>query len=108
MKLILKEAILKNLWFYILTTISIGFLIASFIVPPLGAINPTVLEAVGEIFAFASLGTVIKAIDKGVDAKVKKGDTELSIGDFNKEDKEEDDEVFYPTRTNSKYNSQEE
>lgn len=71
--------LLKNLWFHLLTAISIGLVIASFIVPPTGVIDPSVLAAIGEIFAFASLGTVIKAIDKGTAAKVRHRDTELRI-----------------------------
>lgn len=43
--------------------------------------DPSVLAAVGELFAFAALGTVIKAIDKGSSASVKKGDVEIKIDD---------------------------
>lgn len=86
---ILKQAIVKNLWFYILAGIAIAFLVASFVVPPLGVISPSVLEGVAEIFAFATLGTVIKAIDKGIDSKIKKGDIEVEIGDFNNNNSED-------------------
>lgn len=64
---------------------AVGLIVASFIVPPTGIIEPSVLAAVGEIFAFAALGTVIKAIDKGVDAKVQHNNTSLTIGDLNKD-----------------------
>lgn len=64
---------------------SVGLIIASFLVPPTGVIDGSVLGAVGEIFAFAALGTVIKAIDKGVDAKVQHNNTSLTIGDLNKD-----------------------
>lgn len=73
-----------NWWFYVLASIAIILLIASFIVPPTGVIDGSVLAAVGEIFAFASLGSVLKAMDKGIDAKVKNGNTELIVGDFNR------------------------
>ena len=63
-----------------------GLIIASFIVPPTGVIDPSVLAATGEIFAFAALGAVIKAIDKGVDAKVQRGNTTLVVGDLNNSD----------------------
>ena len=81
----IKKYISHNLWFYIFSVVAMGLLIASFIVPPTGVIDPSVLAATGEIFAFAALGTVIKAIDKGVDAKVQKGDTTLIVGDLNHE-----------------------
>lgn len=80
-----QKCILRNLWFHILTTISVGLLIASFIVPPTGVIDPTVLAATGEIFAFAALGTVIKAIDKGTGAKLHKGDVSLEIKEKEKD-----------------------
>lgn len=77
----LRNAIIGNLWFYILSGVAVAFLIASFVVPPLGVISPSVLEGVAEIFAFASLGTVIKAIDKGVGAKLHHNNTTLEIED---------------------------
>lgn len=77
--------IVHNSWFYIFSAVAIGLLIASFVVPPTGVIDPSVLAATGEIFAFAALGAVIKAIDKGVDAKVQRGNTTLVVGDLNNE-----------------------
>lgn len=89
MKEFYKNYLMKNLPFHILTAFAVLLIVASFILPPMGVVDGSVLAAVGEIFAFASLGTVIAAIDKGVDAKVKHGDTELTIGDFeNKKDEE--------------------
>lgn len=79
-----KQCILHNAWFIVFSLIAIGLIIASFIVPPTGIIEPTVLAAVGEIFAFAALGTVIKAIDKGVDAQVQHNGTTVTIGDITK------------------------
>lgn len=77
--------IAHNLWFYIFSVVAVGLLIASFIVPPTGVIDSSVLAATGETFAFAALGAVIKAIDKGVDAKVQRGNTTLVVGDLNNE-----------------------
>jgi len=73
--------ILKNLWFHVLTIIAVGLLITSFIIPPTGEISPSVLQGIAELFAFASLGTVIKAIDRGAGAKIKHHDLEVEIGD---------------------------
>ena len=83
-----KTYIAHNLWFYIFSGVAMGLIIASFIVPPTGVVDPSVLAATGEIFAFAALGAVIKAIDKGVDAKVQRGNTTLVVGDLNNSDKE--------------------
>jgi hypothetical protein len=76
---------LHNGWFIFFSLVSVALIIASFLVPPTGVIDGSVLGAVGEIFAFAALGTVIKAIDKGVDAKVQHNNTSLTIGDLNKD-----------------------
>ena len=84
---------LHNIWFVSFSLVAVGLIIASFIVPPTGMIEPSVLAAVGEIFAFAALGTVIKAIDKGVDAQVQHNNTTVTIGDIVKteETNKEDD-----------------
>lgn len=78
-----KEAVACNLihntWFYVLSLLAVGLVIASFIVPPTGVIDPSVLAATGEIFAFAALGTVLQAINLGLGAKVTHNDTSIEI-----------------------------
>lgn len=76
-----KKYVEHNLWFKILSAIAVLLLIASFIVPPLGIIEPSVIAGVGEIFAFAALWTLIKAIDKGKTASVSHGQTTISVSD---------------------------
>ena len=66
---------------------AIGLMVAGFCVPPTGEISGSVLTGVGELFAFASLGTGIAALERGVDAKLTHGDTELTL---NNPDKKED------------------
>ncbi len=68
-----------NIWFFILSFISLALMIASFFVPPTGVIDSSVLAAVGEIFAFSALGSVIKAIDLGLETKLTKGDSSIEI-----------------------------
>lgn len=85
-----KECVLHNGWFIFFSLVAIGLIIGSFFVPPMGVIDGSVLAAVGEIFAFAALGTVIKAIDKGVDAQVQHNNTTLTIGDINKQQEQND------------------
>lgn len=79
MKDLFKNAVEKNLSFWICLGISICLLVASFILPPTGVIDPSVLAAVGELFAFGSLGAVIYAIKNGTSAKVTHGDTTLEV-----------------------------
>lgn len=84
-----KKATIKNPAFWVCLSLSIGLIVAGFCVPPHGEIDGSVLTACGILFAFATLETVHIAIRKGVDAKVKHGQTELTVGDLNK-DKTED------------------
>lgn len=81
---IYRRATIKNPAFWVCLAISIALTVAGFIVPPLGHVDGSVLTAVGELFGFATLEVVLIAIRKGVDANIKHGKTEVSIGDMNK------------------------
>lgn len=84
------DCVLHNVWFIVFSLVAIGLIIGSFFVPPMGIIDGSVLAAVGEIFAFAALGTAIKAIDKGIDAQVQHNNTTLTIGDISKQQEQND------------------
>lgn len=78
---------IKEIWanmhrwtFVVCLALSIGLIIGSWFVPPRAVIDASVLAAVGEIFGFAALATVIQAIDKGHKATITKGDTTLTVG----------------------------
>lgn len=77
-----------NLYFWVFSIVAIVLLTTSFFLPPIGVITPTTLEGVAELFAFAALGAVYKAIDKGKTASVSHGATTITIGD--KEETEEE------------------
>jgi hypothetical protein len=68
---------------------TIALLLGGFFTPPRAKIDGSVLTACGILFAFATLETVHHAIRKGMDARVRHGQTEVTVGDFNK-DKNED------------------
>lgn len=76
----IKDCILHNLWFKIFSIISIGLIITAFFIPPWAFIDGSVLAAVGELFGFASLSTVIKAIDNGTTATVTHNNTSVTVG----------------------------
>lgn len=80
-----KDCVLHNGWFLFFSFVAVGLIITSFFVPPMGLIDGSVLAATGEIFAFAALGTVIRAIDKGVDAQVQHNNTTITVGDITKD-----------------------
>lgn len=76
----------KQIWanvnkasFWICMLLSATFLVAGFVCPPLATIHPSVLTAVGELFAFATLGTVVYGMEKGSDISLRKGDVELKV-----------------------------
>lgn len=74
-----KECVLENAWFKVLSGISVIMLIVSMVLPPAGAIDPSVIAGVGEIFAFSALWSVIHAIDRGHSAQVTHGNTTVVI-----------------------------
>lgn len=72
--------------FFITLIVSIGLIITSFIIPPKGVVDPSVLAATGEIFLWPALAFAAKAIDEGKNAKITKGDTTLEIGEISEEE----------------------
>ena len=91
MKHFWNEYIRYNIPVSILGSIALVLLIISWIAPPPMQIHETVLQAVAEIFGFASLWTIVIAIEKGTGASLRKGDVELEIQEDheNKEEAEE-------------------
>lgn len=72
-------------WYVHLTMIaSIGLIIASFCVPPTGVIDGSVLGGVGELGSMAAVFTFLaklpEYIEKGITARVTKGNTTLVVG----------------------------
>lgn len=69
-----------KLIFWICLVTSICLLIASFLVPPTGVIDGSVLTGVGELFGFATLGT-LPSLVKGRSVELKHGNTTLNLSD---------------------------
>lgn len=85
---ILKKATYHNWSFWICLFISIVLIVTSFFIPPMAEISGSVLAAVGELFAFAALGSLIDAIHKGKEATLTHNNTTITIGDTVQTDKE--------------------
>lgn len=81
----IKMCIVGNFWFHIFAIFSMILITASFLCPPLAVVDASILAAVGEIFAFAALWTLIKAMDEGHTATITNKDITLTISDENKE-----------------------
>ena len=61
---------------------TIGLFVASFIVPPLGVINSSVLKAAALLFAFATLIEAREAIREGLGVKLTHGATTIEVHDL--------------------------
>lgn len=91
---IVKKSTVGNPVFWVSFLLCAGLLIAGFLVPPTGSIDGSVLTGVGELFAFPTLWTVWHGIDKGIDAKLKHGNTEVTIGDLRQTEEKPKDEDY--------------
>lgn len=62
--------------------ITIALFVASFIVPPTGAIDPSILKAAALLFAFATLAEAREAIREGLGVKLTHGHTTIEVHDL--------------------------
>lgn len=88
---IVKQATMRNPAFWVCLAVSIALIVGGFFVPPLSKIDGSILTAVGELFGFATLEVVYHAIKKGVDARVRHGNTEVTVGDIDKKGDQDDE-----------------
>ena len=88
MKKFWKNYLENNVFFWVFSLAGLVLIAASFILPPMGSIDNSVLAAAGELDGVIALGAVLKAIDKGVDVTAQHNNTSITITN----DKEEDDE----------------
>lgn len=89
-----KDLMLGMPWYlYLILVLCFGLLVASFIVPPLGAINPTVMQGIAEILGFTWLlyttANIPTFIERGAKIKASYGDASIEIGKHKKEQEEE-------------------
>ena len=77
-----------NIPFFILGGVALLLLIISWIAPPPMQVHESVLQAVAEIFGFASLWTIAIAVEKGTGASLRKGDVEVEIKEDHNQEKE--------------------
>lgn len=61
---------------------SLGLLTASFVVPPTGIVDPSVLRAASLLFGFAALFVVREAVMEGLGIKLTHGETTVEIKDL--------------------------
>lgn len=80
---VIKKAFVKNWSFWICLGVSIALGVTGFFIPPKGVIDGSVLTYTGELIGFVAVDNIRRAISKGLDARVKHGKTEVTIGDLN-------------------------
>lgn len=73
------------LWWKLLMLLNVILVIVSFIIPPLGVIDTSVLTAVGEITVMGLIGMVPYYLESGKHIKVSKGDTEIELNGSHRE-----------------------
>ena len=59
--------------------VAFGLLIAGFLLPPPGAIDPSVIQAVGEMLGFATVWMLPRAISAGKNIKLEHGGTTITV-----------------------------
>lgn len=91
MREVVRSATLRNPAFWICLAITIGLFITGLCMPPHGEIDKSILTAASILFAFATLYEVHIAIKKGVNAKLRHSNTELSVGDSDDDDNTQDE-----------------
>lgn len=91
-KEIWKRGTYHNIAFWVCLSVSIGLMVTSFFLPPLGVVSSSSMASASILWAYGALASFNTALSKGVDAKVKHGETELHIiNDENKNDDSEQD-----------------
>lgn len=68
------------LWIFSLS--SVGLFVASFLVPPTGVIDGSVLKAVAWLFALGALAEVREAVREGLGVKLTHGSTTIEVHDL--------------------------
>lgn len=76
---------ISKLAFWTTLILSVVLIIISFLLPPTGVVDDSIVKVTGELFAFGCLGTVIDGIQKGTDVILTKGDTSVQINNEKEE-----------------------
>lgn len=82
---VIKAAVIGNWAFWICLVIAIFLMVGGALTPPAFVIDASIFKATGWMFAFAALGSFSRAIEKGLDASIQKGDFTFNVGKGKKE-----------------------
>lgn len=90
---LLKECWKSDVMLRLLTFTSVILIIASFIIPPAGIIDGSVLAATGELAGFGVIWEANKAINENLDTKIKIKEVELMLNGNKNNIKDNDEEL---------------
>ena len=74
-----RTFLMSRITFAVCFFVSVGLIVGGFFVPPMGAIDSSVLTAVGELLLFPTLLYGFRAIEMGLTVKFQKGETTIEI-----------------------------
>lgn len=82
---LVKDFLIGMPWYlYLILLLCFGLLVASFIVPPLGTISPTVMQGIAEILGFTWLlyttANIPVFVERGAKIKASYGNASIEIG----------------------------
>lgn len=75
----LRRFLREHILFDILSIVSIGLVIAGFLVPPTGIIDGSVLMATGELAGWGALYIALIAVLKGTPASISHNNTSITV-----------------------------
>lgn len=81
-----------KIWFAVTTVTAIALIVTGFIIPPTGAIDGSVLTAVGELIGFAALAQIPALARRGTDVTLSHGQTSLTLNNPDSVPEEEKEE----------------
>ena len=73
--------------FYVCLAMAVLLFVGGFFCPPIGVIDGSVLTAAGILLGFAALGVAGQNLANGKDVIFHHGQTEITIGDDNEDEK---------------------
>lgn len=76
----------SNVWWWILTVLSVTLLFAGLFLPPMGIIDSSVLVGVGEILGLGALKCVYEAIIRGIDTTIQHNNTSITLNNPDNKD----------------------
>ena len=82
---------LSRVTFCVCFFVSVGLIVGGFFVPPYGVIDGSILTAVGELLLFPTLLYAFRAVELGLEVKLRKGDMSIDVHKKN-DGGDEDDE----------------